>query len=76
MNKYKSHKTVYAGRIISIEDGEVSYLELETGERFSVSYKWYTKHSPEVGGYFVQYEDGYESYSPANAFELGYTQEL
>lgn len=26
-----------------------------------------------VGGYYVVYEDGYESWSPAEAFEKGYT---
>ncbi|EPJ3208563.1 hypothetical protein JGC44_21260 [Salmonella enterica subsp. enterica serovar Derby] len=29
-------------------------------------------HQSEVGGYFVRYEDGYESYSPVEAFEKGY----
>lgn len=31
------------------------------------------RHRPEVGGYYVKYEDGYTSYSPADAFESGYT---
>ena len=31
------------------------------------------KHAPRVGGYFVRYDDGYESFSPAAAFEGGYT---
>ena len=26
-----------------------------------------------VGGYYVVYEDGYKSFSPAGAFESGYT---
>lgn len=30
------------------------------------------KHNPQADGYFVQYEDGYKSYSPAQAFENGY----
>lgn len=33
---------------------------------------WVTKHKPHSGGYFVRYDDGYESYSPAEAFESGY----
>jgi hypothetical protein len=32
------------------------------------------KHDPQVGGYFVQYDDGYISFSPAKAFEEGYTR--
>lgn len=35
---------------------------------------WYRKHSPEAGGYYVLYDDGYASYSPAKAFEDGYTR--
>lgn len=31
------------------------------------------KHKPEVGGYMVFYADSYISYSPAAAFEEGYT---
>ena len=34
---------------------------------------FYRKHRPESGGYFVVYKDGYESFSPAEAFEDGYT---
>jgi hypothetical protein len=53
-------------------------LELaDTGEpplHMLVSYAYYVKHKPEAGGYFVRYEDGYESFSPAKAFEDGYTR--
>ena len=31
------------------------------------------KHAPQPGGYFVLYEGGYTSWSPADAFEAGYT---
>jgi hypothetical protein len=41
---------------------------------FTVSAEYLTKHKPQVGGYFVVYADGYESYSPAQAFEEGYTR--
>lgn len=34
---------------------------------------WFRKHNPEKGGYYVVYKDGYKSYSPAKAFEEGYT---
>lgn len=32
------------------------------------------RHNPEVGGYYVVYEDGFVSYSPAGPFEKGYTE--
>jgi hypothetical protein len=40
---------------------------------FVVSGEFLSKHKPQVGGYFVVYADGYESFSPAQAFEEGYT---
>ena len=45
----------------------------EAGYRsFTVSHGYISKHSPKVGGYFVVYEDGYQSFSPAAPFESGY----
>lgn len=41
--------------------------------RFPVSAEYVQKHEPKEGGYFVQYQDGYCSWSPADAFESGYT---
>ncbi|MCX6845050.1 MAG: hypothetical protein NTU84_00535 [Verrucomicrobia bacterium] len=38
-----------------------------------VTHDYVHKHKPEVGGYYVVYADGYKSYSPAKAFEEGYT---
>ena len=38
-----------------------------------VSAEWFRKHKPEVGGYYVVYEDGYKSFSPAISFENGYS---
>jgi hypothetical protein len=44
---------------------------------------WLEKHSPSpsefplssmLGGYLVRYEDGYQSFSPSEAFEEGYTR--
>jgi hypothetical protein len=32
------------------------------------------KHDPQPGGYYVVYKDGYKSFSPAEAFEEGYTR--
>lgn len=42
---------------------------------FGVTLEYLHKHQPEVGGYYVVYADGYKSYSPAKAFEEGYTLE-
>jgi hypothetical protein len=40
---------------------------------FEVSQEYISKHKPEVGGYYVVYEGGYKSFSPADAFRGGYT---
>jgi len=37
-----------------------------------VSAEYIGKHKPQVGGYYVKYADGYESWSPADVFEGGY----
>lgn len=42
--------------------------------RFAVTQGYVQKHDPKEGGYFVQYEGGYCSWSPADAFEGGYTR--
>jgi len=38
-----------------------------------VGREYLEKHGPQVGGYYVVYKDGYESYSPVDAFEDGYS---
>jgi len=39
---------------------------------FRVDCDYVHKHKPQMGGYYVKYKDGYESFSPADAFEDGY----
>lgn len=41
--------------------------------RFPVSDEFVKKHDPQAGGYYVVYTNGYKSFSPAEAFEDGYT---
>lgn len=36
--------------------------------------EWAIRHDVKAGGYYVVYEDGYASFSPADAFEDGYTR--
>jgi hypothetical protein len=72
MPSYKCHKTVKALQISDIfgtnlvfQNGDFGPLEMPP--------EWMDKHQPKAGGYYVVYEDGYESYSPQKAFEEGYT---
>lgn len=41
---------------------------------FEVDALYLKKHNPQVGGYYIVYADGYKSWSPAQAFEEGYTR--
>lgn len=76
MKAYKSHKVVQAAKILELSvHGDGGVLRLDDGVNQHVSLDWLTKHVPEEGGYFVRYPDGYESYSPAEPFESGYTAE-
>lgn len=69
--KYVCHKEVGALKILGISlDGELGF---EGGQFKLMSREWLDKHNPEVGGYYIVYKDGYESFSPAQAFEEGYS---
>ena len=76
---YVCHKTVSAARIERVTDahalqGGGAMLKLSGIEHpRHVSPEFVAKHDPVAGGYFVAYADGYESFSPAAAFESGYS---
>lgn len=76
--RYKCHKEVWALKIGGIErDQDGSGLITPSDEGFApfrVSGNYIRQHNPQTGGYFVSYKDGYQSYSPAQAFEEGYTR--
>jgi hypothetical protein len=77
--KYRSHKEVWALKILSVcfTDNQPGAM-LRTSEpgysHVSISAEYLQKHQPHPGGYYVRYQDGYESFSPAEAFESGYTR--
>jgi hypothetical protein len=80
MPRYQCHKQVWALKIKAVRwlgDVDSSRAELEfEDERYApreVSSEYVRKHRPAVGGYMVVYDDGYESWSPADTFESGYT---
>lgn len=78
MPKYQCHKRVHALKIKDIlendQDGAATlmWVEKDYGP-LRVDAQWMRRHSPQLGGYYVVYDDGYTSYSPAKAFEEGYT---
>jgi hypothetical protein len=88
MPKYQSHKKVWALKIKAIAfdweaakregretDGSAMITPEEDGyASFRVPHAYVKKHNPQAGGYYVVYEGGYASWSPAAAFESGYTR--
>lgn len=82
MPRYQCHKQVWALKIHDIRrvpsgNATVTHTIVPADDRyapFEVSLEYVGKHSPQAGGYYVVYDDGYKSYSPAKAFEEGYTR--
>lgn len=81
MPKYQCHKQVWALKIKEMwpnpetaAGGWTLHFEDENYAPIFMNYTWCNKHQPKEGGYYVVYEDGYKSFSPAEAFESGYTR--
>jgi hypothetical protein len=85
MPRYRCHKEVHALKIAEVfnpdpvdsEGASLCPLLRFEDDRYAsmeVTPEWAAKHDPKAGGYFVVYEDGYSSFSPAEAFESGYTR--
>lgn len=81
---YRCHKEVRALKIKDVVDptepgnetdgSRVLHFEDPAFQPRRINHDYVCKHKPVAGGYFVQYEDGYESFSPSPAFESGYTK--
>jgi len=82
---YVCTKTVQAGKIAAIHRKVTALehqavpcdLELVTADgsplgAVAVDVNYMLTKKPQVGGYYVRYADGYESFSPAAPFESGY----
>lgn len=82
--RWQSHKQVYGDKITKIQradpnsesakdDAGIRWL-LDCGGIVTVTKDLIGRGAPVVGDYYVQYDDGYKSWSPAKAFEEGYTR--
>lgn len=83
MKRYTSIKEVDADQIVAVSAFNYASrkytLRLKESPSVEVSDLWFNKHSDNkktnlVGGYFIRYADGYESWSPLEAFEAGYRE--
>jgi hypothetical protein len=81
MPRYVSHKTVWALEIESVahrSDGSGEW-ELEFVDpgfaMMKAPAEMFARYKPVAGDFYVQYADGYKSFSPRKAFLEGYTRE-
>ena len=51
---------------LDIGDGQLHIVRVTQG--------YLNQHRPYVGGYYVEYEGGYQSFSPGDVFEKGYVK--
>lgn len=80
MPLYQSHKKVWALKIAAIEiheDRSATIAPADDGFaplKTRVGWADRFEGSEDDRGYYVQYEDGFTSWSPSKAFEEGYTR--
>lgn len=78
--RYQAHKKVWALEIAAIEIHEDKSATIAPVDKkyevFTTKPKWAERFegSEEDKGYWVQYEDGFTSWSPTKAFLDGYTK--
>jgi len=78
--RYRCHKEVWALKIDTLkprtpDDGTLLLTpDDQRYAAFILDAEYVSKHKPQAGGYYVVYKDGYKSFSPAQAFEEGYTK--
>ena len=76
--KYVSHKEVWALKIKKVAENYNGSLDLFFEEPFAPinmeEGELTGRPNPAEGWYYVVYKDGYKSFSPAEAFEGGYTR--
>lgn len=76
---YKCSKIVRAAKVVAFvspadPDKPEADWKLDTGCVIEVSAELAHRGGDNpIGGYFVLYEDGFQSWSPAEAFEKGYS---
>lgn len=82
MPRYQSHKTVWALKIAAIEVHADKSASIACADKnygpFTTKPGWaerFTGGETDDPGYYVQYADGFASWSPTKAFEEGYTRQ-
>jgi hypothetical protein len=73
MPRYQCFKKVHALKIKEISDNILTFTD-HTYAPIEADREMWARYTPKPGDYYVVYEDGYTSFSPAKAFEEGYTR--
>ena len=78
MPRYRSHKQVWALEIDSVthqrEERTFRLTFRDPGYApISAPQDMFARYMPSPGDFYVVYDDGYKSFSPAKAFKEGYT---
>jgi hypothetical protein len=75
MPRYKSHKQVWALEIDTVNGHRLTFREKGYAS-IMCDGAMFTRYSPVPGDFYVQYDDGYKSFSPRKAFAEGYAREV
>ena len=71
MPRYQSHKRVWALKIAAVDGHRITPADVGIAPVDCLP-DLFLRHHPEPGDYLVEYEGGYRSFSPGQAFEDGY----
>jgi hypothetical protein len=73
MPRYKSHKQIWALEINTVDGHSLTFRDKGYAP-ITCADEMFSRYVPVPGDYYVQYEDGYKSFSPRKAFLEGYTR--
>src|SRR3972149_1187146 len=72
MPRYRSHKQVWALEIATVNGHKLTFAHAHYAP-IMCDAGMFSRYTPVPGDYYVVYDDGYKSFSPAKAFKEGYT---
>lgn len=75
MKSYICHKRVKAAKVTDVSTGAALVtITCDDGTKVMQAKNtgMFARYTPVVGDYLVEYDDGYQSFSPAKPFEAGY----
>ena len=72
MPRYRSHKQVWALEIATVNGHKLTFRDTRYAP-IMCDAPMFSRYTPVPGDFYVVYDDGYKSFSPAKAFSEGYT---